>query len=65
MPDKLTLPYGVYDTKQCGMVHIGLYDNEADCWQVFLGWPDAEEIANAKARGLRVLSLTVQYDPPR
>ena len=64
MPD-IDFPFGVYDTKQCGLVHIGLYTNEADCWQVFLGWPDAADIEEAKARGLTVLPLTVAYNPPR
>ena len=58
-------PFGVYDTKQCCFVHIGLYANEADCWKVYLGWPDDAEIADAKERGLKVLPLTIQYDPRR
>lgn len=57
-------PFGVYNTKQCGMAHIGLYENEADCWRVFLGWPDQEEIDYAKKNGFLVLPLTIAYDPP-
>lgn len=56
-------PFGVYDTKQCGLAHIGLYTDEADCWKVYLGWPDDEGIADAKTRGLKVVPLTVKYDP--
>jgi hypothetical protein len=58
-------PFGVYDTKRCQLAHIGLYENEARTWEVFLGWPDNEEIEAAKARGLKVLPLTVKYDPHR
>ena len=31
----------------------------------YLGWPAPSEIADAKARGLRAIPVTVQYDPPR
>lgn len=58
-------PYGVYDIKQCGMVFIGLFKNEADCWQTFGGWPSQEEIDWHKKQGLTVLPLTLTYDPPR
>lgn len=58
-------PFGVYDTRQCGMAHIGLYENEADCWRVYLGWPDQEEIEFAKSKGLVVLPLTIHYSPPK
>ncbi len=61
--DKIRLPFGVYDTKQCGLAHIGLYDSEAACWEIYLGWPAPEEIADAKARGLKVIPLTVSYNP--
>lgn len=64
MPEKFTRPFGVYDTNQCGLVYIGLYDDEADTWRAFLGWPDDEEIEAAKKRGLCVLSLTCRYEPP-
>ncbi len=63
MADGLLFPFGVYDTKQFRMRFIGLHTDEADCWCVYLGWPDAEEIADAKARGLKVLPLTLTYDP--
>ena len=56
-------PFGVYDTKQCGLVYIGLHYNEMDCWRMFLGWPDEDEIKDAKHRGLKVLPLTISYEP--
>ena len=58
-------PFAVYDTRQCCMVHLGLYENEDDVWRVYLGWPDQKEIDHYKAAGLRVIPVTVQYDPPR
>lgn len=63
MPDQF--PFGVYDTKKCGLAHIGLYQSEGDCWRVFLGWPDQAEIDAAKSRGLKVLPLTLTYDPKK
>lgn len=58
------MPYGVYDTKQCGLAYIGLHEDEADVWKVWLGWPHPDDIEAAKRRGLRVLPVTVQYKPP-
>lgn len=57
-------PYGVYDTKRCCLAYVGLHDNEASVWWTWLGWPDDEEIAEAKKNGLVVLPLTVSYKPP-
>ena len=58
-------PFGVYDTNKCGMVFIGLFENEADCWQIFGGWPSQEEIDWHKSQGLTVLPLTMNYTPPQ
>ncbi len=55
-------PFGVYDSKQCRLAHIGLYENEAKCWEVYLGWPVQSEIDQAKRQGLKVLPLTITYD---
>ena len=51
-------PYAVYD-RDGDMVYIGLHDNEEDCWKIYLGWPHLEEIADAKARGLKVVRVRV------
>jgi hypothetical protein len=64
MTDRRATSFGVYDTKFGGLAYIGLHDDEADVWQIFLGWPDDAEIQDAKARGLCVLPLTVKYEPP-
>ena len=56
---KAQFPFGVYDTKKRDFVHAGLYEDEAHCCRVFLG---SDEIAEAKARGLQVLPLTVVND---
>lgn len=55
------LPYGVYHEPSQQLYYIGLHDNEADCWKVYLGWPDEEEIEAAKAHGLRVRMLRVEF----
>lgn len=60
----MTFPFGIYDTNKCGLAYIGLHENEADCWRIFLGWPDDAEIASAKKSGLVCLPLTITYDPP-
>lgn len=61
----MTFPFGIYDTEKCGLAYIGLHEDEAGCWRVYLGWPSQEEIDDAKRRGLACLSLTVNYNPPR
>lgn len=65
MKDRLTLPYGIYDTRQCGLVHIGLYDGPDQCWRIFLGWPTVGEIDHARSEGLICISLQISYDPKR
>lgn len=42
------------------LCYIGLHDSEVDCWRIFLGWPDDEEIADAKRRGLKCERVSVQ-----
>jgi hypothetical protein len=63
--DRFLFPFGVYSIKKCMMLHIGLYENEADVWKIWLGWGDADDIAHAKSQGERVIPLTLQYDPPK
>lgn len=65
MSDKLMMPWGIYDTKKCGLAYIGLHSDGPEAWRVYLGWPDDAEIADAKARGLIALPLTVSYDPKK
>lgn len=63
MTERRSTSFGVYDTERNGLAYIGLHDGEDDVWRIFLGWPDQAEIDAAKARGLKVLPLTVGYDP--
>jgi len=56
-------PFGVYDTKKYMMCHIGLYENEDECWRVYLGWPTRGEVRWYKEQGLKVVPLQVQYKP--
>lgn len=63
MTERRATSFGVYDNARCGLAYIGLHENAAEVWQVYLGWPSDGEIQAAKARGLEVLPLTVQYKP--
>jgi hypothetical protein len=38
------------------------FRNEADAWRVALGWPDEEEIAEAKKRGAFSVLGTFSYE---
>jgi hypothetical protein len=51
--------FGVFDKKKSQMLYIGLHENEADVWEVYLGWPDKPEIVRAKERGIVVLPIEV------
>lgn len=53
-------PFAVIDKKQGKMVYIGLHDDEADCWKVYLGWPAEAEIEDAKKRGLSAERVAVK-----
>lgn len=34
-----------------GLFYVGLHDGEADTWEIALGWPSQEEIAEKKRLG--------------
>jgi hypothetical protein len=57
-------PYGIYDTRSCNLVHIGLYESISSCWQIYLGWPTSEEIKEAKLQGLHCIPITCHYQLP-
>lgn len=40
-------PYAIFD-KDGRVVYVGLHGSDADCWQVYLGWPSDEEIDHAR-----------------
>ncbi len=44
--------------------YIGVDSGEADTWRVALGWPDKEEIADAKRRGMRFARVSVREALP-
>ena len=62
---KSRMPYGIYDTRNCTLVHIGLYSSIAECWQLYLGWPSAEEITEAKLNGYHCIPITCHYKLPQ
>jgi hypothetical protein len=51
-------PWAIYDSTG-RLVFLALASGEDDVWRWHLGWPDAEEIAAAKARGLRAAQVDV------
>jgi hypothetical protein len=63
--NKQLQPYGIYDTRNCTLIHIGLYESIAQCWQLFLGWPTSEEILDAKQHGLHCIPITCHYELPK
>lgn len=48
-----------------GVAHVGIHKDEADCWRVALGWPTAEEIRHAQAKGFAVYPATLTWTVPR
>lgn len=36
------------------------FNRAADAWRIGLGWPDDQEIEAAKARGCRVVRVTIE-----
>jgi hypothetical protein len=48
-----------------GVRWLGHAADEADAWQVALGWPDAEEIAEHKRAGWYAAEATVSWTRPR
>jgi hypothetical protein len=61
---RMRQPYGIYSTRQCALVHIGLYEGIPQCWQIYLGWPTAGEIMEAKQNGLHCIPITCHYQLP-
>ena len=52
-------PFVLVGTK--GLAYVGLHKDEASCWMVALGWPDADEIAHRKAQGFAVYQATLTW----
>ena len=59
----MIFPFGIYCTRQCGLVHIGMYKDIDDCWNVFSGWAGEDELRALEAAGLIGISVTCTYDP--
>lgn len=51
--------FGVFNKKKKQMLYVGLHENEADVWEVYLGWPSKSEINWAKERGIIVIPVAV------
>jgi hypothetical protein len=48
-----------------GLAYIGLHDSEDSAWQVFLGWPDPEEIEFWKREGWYAAPATANWQKPQ
>jgi hypothetical protein len=34
-----------------GLAHVGLYENEAQAWRIYLGWPTVGEVREYISKG--------------
>lgn len=50
--------WGIYDGFGA-LQYVSLDPTEHDAWTVFLGWPDAAEIEDAKRRGFKCVKVVV------
>ena len=41
--------WGIF--RKAELLYVGLHSTEQDCWQIYLGWPSDQEIADAKREG--------------
>jgi hypothetical protein len=57
----LRKPFGIY-TKGGALVYLGLHASAEDAWHIYLGWPSESEVADAKARGMTAVPVTVRPD---
>lgn len=48
-----------------GLVHLGMFENEADAWRIFLGWPTVGEVKEHKAKGWYCTEATVTWQQPK
>jgi len=44
-----------------GLAYVGLHEDEADCWRIFLGWPTVGEVKETKARGYYCAKATITW----
>lgn len=39
--------------------HVGLYDDEREAWEIYLGWPSYEEIKDRQAEGFKAAKVAI------
>lgn len=47
-----------------GLAYAGLHVDEDHAWQIFLGWPSHDEIADRKAHGWYAAKATITWTKP-
>lgn len=44
-----------------GLAYVGLHIDEDHAWQIYLGWPDQDEITERKAQGWYAAKATITW----
>lgn len=47
-----------------GIVHVGLYADEKECWRIYLGWPTVAEVNWYKDRGYYCAKANLTWTKP-
>lgn len=48
-----------------GLEYVGLHENEADCWRIFLGWPTVGEVKEKLKEGWYCTKANIYWNDPR
>ena len=47
-----------------GIVHVGLYADEKECWRIYLGWPTVAEVNWYKEHGYYCTKANLTWTKP-
>jgi len=47
-----------------GIVHVGLYTDEKECWRIYLGWPTVAEVNWYKEHGYYCTKANLTWTKP-
>lgn len=47
-----------------GIVHVGLYADEKECWRIYLGWPTVREVNWYKEHGYYCTKANLTWTKP-
>lgn len=48
-----------------GLAHVGLYENEAQAWRIYLGWPTVGEVRECIDKGWYCTEATLTWQRPK